>query len=658
MHTPDGFAELLLILLIAVGAAVVFMRLRLPAVLGYLAVGVAAGPTALAMVQDVETIRSLAELGVVLLLFTIGLEFSLPDLARMRGALLGLGGAEVGVAGAAAFVAAMFLDVMVPGTPAIGVAGALVIAGVVAMSSTALVTKQLTDQVELGAPHGRAALGILLFQDLAVVPLMVVVSGLAVPQETEIGWALALALGKGVIAVAVILLMGRFILHRALSHIAALYSGELLTLSALTIALGAAWWTAFLGLSPALGAFVAGIMLGESSFRHTMEAEIRPFRDVLLALFFVSIGMLLDLTILPEGWPWVLLLFAALVAFKLVLILVLGLAARMPLATAMRTAVVLAHGGEFGFVLLSLALAESLLPPAYGQVVLAALLLSMTVAPLALRFNGAIAEWLLRTRRAGESAPAVSMAAAPPGCVLLVGFGRVGQHIARLLDEAGYPWSALEVDPVRVENVRAAGAPITHGDGSRMDVLRAAGVSEARAVAFTLDDPAGVVKTVATLRAEQPALPILVRARDDTRLQELQEAGATEVIPETLEAGLMVGSHVLLLLGEPAESVTDRVQAVRLGRYELLRAVFPGAADADPKALELRAVDVPPEGHAVGASLDSLGLERVGVRVTVVTRAGRRLEDPPGDTSVCGGDVLTLSGTGPALDRAEAALVR
>lgn len=660
MHTPEGFAELLLILLIAVGAAVVFMRLRLPAVLGYLTVGVAAGPTALAVVHDVETIRSLAELGVVLLLFTIGLEFSLPDLARMRGALLGLGGAEVGLAGAAAFGVSLFLDVMVPGTPAIGFAGALVIAGVVAMSSTALVTKQLTDQVELGAPHGRAALGILLFQDLAVVPFLVVISGLASPGEASIGMALLLAVGKGIAAVAVILLVGRFILHRALSQVAALYSGELLTLSALTVALGAAWWTAFLGLSPALGAFVAGMMLGESPFRHTMEAEIRPFRDVLLALFFVSIGMLLDLSVLPAGWPWILLLFAALVAFKLVLILVLGLIARMPLATAIRTALVLAHGGEFGFALLSLGLAQDLLPPEYGQVVLAALLLSMAVAPLALRFNGPISAWLLRSAhaQAPETTDAGHLEGDARDSVLLVGFGRVGQHIARLLDEAGYRWRAVDLDPVRVENARAGGAPVAHGDGSRMDVLRAAGVGDVRAVAFTLDAPAAVVNAVETLRKERSELPILVRARDDAHLQQLQRAGATEVIPETLEAGLMVGSHVLLLLGEPAETVADRVRAVRHGRYELLRALFRGAADANPEALELRAVRLPGDAQVVGERVDGLELGVRNVRVTAIKRQGDNVEPPPPDMQLQGDDVLMLSGTGPDLDRAEAALVR
>lgn len=659
MHTPEGFAELLLILLIAVGAAALFLRLRLPAVLGYLAVGVFAGPTAMGVVQDVETIRSLAELGVVLLLFSIGLEFSLPDLARMRGALLGLGGGEVVIAGGSAFGVAMLLDVLVPGAPPIGLAGGLVIAGVVAMSSTAMVTKQLTDQVELGQPHGRAALGVLLFQDLAVVPFLVVVSGLAVPTGDGIGMALALALGKGVVAVGVILLVGRFVLHRALSHVASLYSGELFTLAALTVALGAAWWTAFLGLSPALGAFVAGMMLGESAFRHTMEAEIRPFRDVLLALFFVSIGMLLDLTVLPQGWPWVLLLFAALVVFKFVLVLGLGLIARMPAVTSVRTALTLAHGGEFGFALLSVGLAHDLLPAAYGQVVLAALLLSMAVAPLALRFNGVLAEWILRHRvEADTGANDAHVLPATDGRVLLLGFGRVGQHIARVLDDAGYAWSALDSDPVRVDNARSAGAPVAHGDGTRVDVLSAAGVGRARAVVFTLEAPQALAATIAALRDAQPELPILVRARDDSHLQELQDAGATEVVPETLEAGLMVSSHVLLLLGDPPQSVDARIEALRHGRYQLLRALFPGSADGHGEHLQLRAFTLAAGARAVGRALDELGLERLGVSVSAVTREGMRNDAPPGDTTLAAGDVITLSGTPASLDRAEASLVR
>jgi CPA2 family monovalent cation:H+ antiporter-2 len=650
MHAPEAFYDLLMLLLIAVGAAAIFLRLRLPAVLGYLAVGLAAGPSAFALVSDVATIRSLAELGVVLLLFTIGLEFSLPALARMRGALLGLGGAEVLIASIVTFLAARAME--------IPVAGSVVLGGVVAMSSTALVTKQLADQVELGEAHGRSALGVLLFQDLAVVPFLVIVSGLANPGEATIPMALGMALLKGTLALGAILLAGRYLLRPALAGVAALQSRELFTLTALGVALGAAWLTASLSLSPALGAFVAGIMLGESPYRHTIEAEIRPFRDVLLALFFVSIGMLLDLSIVPVALPWILLLFAALVVFKFVLVFALCRIARMPVEAGARTALVLAHGGEFGFALLTIALDGDLLPADYGQAILAALLLSMGVAPLALRFNRAIVQWFLPAPAGGTPGEM------PPGPgsearhdVLLVGFGRVGQQVARLLDDAGISWRAIDVDPIRVENARASGAAVTYGDGMQLDLLEAAGLRRVRALVLSNDDPEAAARTIRQVRTVLPELPILVRAPDDGHLNELLDAGATEIVPETLEASLMLASQLMFALGQPTDDVMRRIRAVRHDRYDMLRALFPGSDDADPERLEMRAVTLPAAAAAAGRPLNDLGLENEGVRLASLTRAGRRLDAPRSDEILTGGDVLTITGTPAALDRAEARLI-
>jgi len=653
MHTPETFTELLLLLLIALAAAAFFIRLRLPAALGYLAVGVLTGPSALALVKDLETIRQLAELGVVLLLFTIGLQFSLPALARMRGALLGLGGAEVAIAAAAAIGIALWLD--------IGLPGAIVLGGVVAMSSTALVTKQLTDQYELSQPHGRAALGILLFQDLAVVPFLVIVSGLAQPGEAAIGVALGMAVLKGTLAIGIILATGRFLLRPALHGVAALHSGELFTLTALAVALAAAWLTSVLGLSPALGGFVAGMMLGESAYRHTIEAEIRPFRDVLLALFFVTIGMLLDLSVLPVGWPWILLLFSGLVVFKFLLVLMLGRIAGMKGRNAVRTALVLAHGGEFGFAILSLSFDAELLPPAYGQVVLAALLLSMAVAPLALRFNEALTVRL--EPKAPPDEPPASAATRPedePPQAIIVGFGRVGQLVARMLERGGYRWVALDIDPVRVRNARDAGENVHHGDGTRLDVLRSAGLEQALALALTLNDldAEETVAAVSRVRSVAPALPILVRTGDDAHVEDLRAAGATEIVPETLEAGLMVASHMLLLLGESTDAVTQQLRAIRHDRYQLLRALFPGASDSDPEQTTLRAVHLPDDARAVGRALGALGFEQHGVDVPRVQRGERLLEPAGEELELEAGDVVVLAGRPEALDRAEAMLVR
>ena len=652
MHTPETFTELLLLLLIALAAAAFFIRLRLPAALGYLAVGVATGPSALALVEDLETIRQLAELGVVLLLFTIGLQFSLPVLARMRGALLGLGGAEVAIAAGATIGMALWLE--------IGLPGAIVLGGVVAMSSTALVTKQLSDQYELGQPHGRAALGILLFQDLAVVPFLVIVSGLAQSGDAAIGMALVMAALKGTAAIVIILAAGRYLLRPALHGVAKLHSGELFTLTALAVALAAAWLTSMLGLSPALGAFVAGMMLGESAFRHTIEAEIRPFRDVLLALFFVTIGMLLDLTVLPIGWPWILLLFSGLVVFKFVLVFALARIARMPMRNAVRTGLILAHGGEFGFAILSLSFDAQLLPPDYGQVVLAALLLSMAVAPLALRFNDALTAWLEPPRRPEASEPTSPHPDEEPPHVVIVGFGRVGQLVAQMLDRAGYRWVAFDIDPVRVQNARAAGANVHHGDGTRLDVLRSAGIERARALALTLADLEAeeTVAAVHRVRTVAPALPILVRTTDDAGAQELRDAGATEIVPETLEAALMVASHVLLLLGEPTEDVTRQLRDIRHDRYQLLRALFPGASDFDPDQPTLRAVQLPADARAAGRTLGALGLEERDVRVPRIQRGEQIIEPADDELELRPGDILVLAGRAGDLDRAEALLVR
>ena len=650
MHAPESFSQLLLLLLIAVAAAAIFLRLRLPPVLGYIVVGIASGPTALALVQDTEAIRSVAEFGVVLLLFSIGIEFSLPALARMRGALLGLGGAEVTIAATVSYFAARAMD--------ISIEGSVVMGGVVAMSSTALVTKQLSDQFELGEPHGRSALGVLLFQDLAVVVFLVVVSGLATSGDASIPSALGAALLKGGFALAVIFGVGHYLLRPALAGVAALRSRELFTLTALGVALGAAWMTGHLGLSPALGAFVAGMMLGESPFRHTIEAEIRPFRDVLLALFFVSIGMLLDLTIIPVAWPWILLLFSALVVFKLVLVLALCAIARLPVETGARTAVVLAHGGEFGFALLTIALDGEMLPPTYGQAVLASLLLSMAIAPLALRFNSEIVHLFLR--KPASDGPEEVGPAPPPldaGTVLLAGFGRVGQNVARVLDDAGIDWYAVDIDPVRVHNARAAGEPVAHGDSSDIDVLEAAGLRRVGAVALTLDDPELALKTVQQIRAIVPDLPVLVRVPNDTHLNELQAAGATEVIPETLEASLMVASHALFLLGQPTDDVLRRIRSIRHDRYNMLRALFPGTDDTDPRRLEMRAVSLPRDAWATGRRIDAIELDGIGVQAAALTRDGHRTDAPAPDTVLAPGDILVLTGTSDGLDRAEAHLL-
>jgi len=572
MHYLDSLPILIAATVILVG---LFLSLRLPSVLGYLGAGVLLGPYAFGLITDSRVIQAFAEFGVVFLLFSIGLEFSLPLLLRMKGGVLGLGGAQVLVCTAVTAAAAVGLG--------LSPANAIVLGGVVSMSSTALVTSQLARQAELHSRHGLNAVGILLFQDIMVIPFLILVAALTGPASAPSPAGVARALAEGVVAVAIIFVTGRWVLRPVFRAIARLQSAELFTLTTLLVIIAAAWTTHLLGLSLALGAFGAGIMLGETEYRHQLEAEIRPFRDVLLGLFFISVGMLFDPMQLPDVWPWVLLLLSAMVIFKLLLVAGLCRLAGWDPAVSLRTGLVLAHGGEFSFAILSLALAGQLLPPDYGQVILAALLVSLALAALLIRFNRELTVRLLPAASStSREILREGVATAARGLdehVIVAGYGRVGRNVARFLEAEGIPYLAMDVDPFRVENAVRAGQPVAYGDAASIELLKAAGLSRAIALAFCLDNVDGVRRVLQQVRRLRPDLPVLVRTTDDALLEELQQAGATEVIPETMEASLMIASHLLFLLQVPVPKVLEHMHRARSGRYALLRRLLPGGSD-------------------------------------------------------------------------------
>jgi CPA2 family monovalent cation:H+ antiporter-2 len=387
-------------------------------------------------------------------------------------------------------------------------------------------------------------------------------------------------MGHGVLALLLIFIIGRWIMRPLFKGIARFHSDELFTLTTLFVILGSAWVTHYMGLSLALGAFVAGMLLGETEFRHQLEAEIRPFRDVLLGLFFITVGMLFDVTLLPEIWAWVLLLLFGLIIFKLFLIAGLCRLAGWDAVVSMRTGLVLAHGGEFGFAILTLALSGGLLPEDYGQVILAALLISMAIAPLLIRFNSQLVVWVL-PRAASVTLDAIKENIAETahglqGHVILCGYGRVGQRVARFLEAEGIKYIAMDIDPFLVENAVKANEPVSYGNASNVDLIKAAGLSSAAVVVFCLDDVHSVLKALPELRRVNNTIPVLVRTEDDALLDQLTEAGATEVVPATMEASLMLSSHVLFMLGVPAERVMREMRKIRQNRYALLRKLFPG----------------------------------------------------------------------------------
>ncbi|ATX83059.1 Kef-type potassium/proton antiporter, CPA2 family [Mariprofundus ferrinatatus] len=533
--------EALIILLAAVSVVTLFLRIGLPPIIGYLVAGLMVGPFGIGLISDVEHIKTFAEFGVVFLLFTIGLEFSISLLIRMKGTVLGLGGAQVFVTTAAATAIAY--------TSGIAFVNALVLGGVVAMSSTALVTKQLVDQVELHTRHGRNSLGILLFQDMMVVPFLILVASMSRDAIEPSLAALLIIFAEGVLVLGLIFVLGRWVLQPLFHMVAHFRSAELFTLTVLLVVICSSWLTHAIGLTFALGAFLAGVMLSETEFRHQVESEIRPFRDVLLGLFFITVGMMLNTGFLPEVWPAVLLLLVGLVICKLLLIGVLCRLSGWNSAVSMRTGLILAHGGEFGFAILLLAMDGGLLDSRVGQTMLAAMILSMALAPLVIRYNGLISTHLMPAAAARSrqeiKEKIMDVSREMRHHVIVCGFGRVGQHSASMLDETKVAYMAIDLDSGKVQEGMAQKRPVSYGDAGSLELLHACGLKQASALLITIIDFNTAMKIISRVRPLYPDLPIIVRTRKEMHLYQLYQAGASEVVADTFGSDQMLTREML-----------------------------------------------------------------------------------------------------------------
>ena len=655
------FAEILLLLGVAVAVVLGFHRLRIPSSLAYLLVGLLLGPHTIGPVIDAQPIQAIAELGIVFLLFAIGLNYSLPAIHALRHLVLGLGTAQVALTTAAVGLIAWAWG--------IGPATAFVIGAVFAQSSTTVIGKQLAEQGEEHSRHGRLGLAMSVFQDVTAVPFIVVIPVLAATGAAQTGAAqlagtLALALAKAALAFALVFFVGRRLLRPLFRDVARRRSAELFTLTVLLVSLGAGAITHKLGLSMAFGAFLAGMVLGETEFRHQVEATIRPFRDVLVGLFFVGIGMLIDPPALWEVWPLALAGAAVLLVVKAILVAAIVRRAGLDPITAWRTGLLLAVGGEFGLALLALGLQADLLDARTAQAVLGSVLVSIVVGPVLIRFNHAIALRLAPRPRDVEPAPDNGPAPAADALtdhVLLAGFGRIGQSLARFLEAEHIRYAAVDLDADRVREARLAGEQVHYGDSAQADVLESLGIGRARMVVITHDDTAAALRTLQQIRGHHPSLPVMVRTRDLSAVDELRAHGATEVIPETLEAGLMIASQALVQLGVPLSRVLERVQAEREEHYRHLRELFAGdgthaSMAAVTRGDRLHAVRIPEGCIHAGQPLASWPLD--GVTVTAVVRAGLRQLQPPPELPVEAGDTLVLFGPAEALDRIETALLR
>ena len=652
-------AQVLILLAACVFLVSVVRRLALPTSVAYLLVGLALGPHALGVVSDSGTTRLLAELGVAFLLFTLGLEFSLPRMLAMRREVLGLGALQV-LATAAVFALLGHL-LGIDWLPAI------VLGGAIAMSSTALLLAQLTERAELNRTHGRLAFAMLLFQDLAFVPFLALGAMLAAGRQYFPLSESVLALIGGVLAVAAVLAAGRWLLRPLFHEIAHSRLRELFTLAVLLVVLSSAWVSHLAGLSFALGAFLAGMMLAETEYRHAIETAIRPFRDLLLGLFFISVGMLLDLHLLgrPSVLATALVMLLSLVVLKAAIAALVTRPFTNSRFKALRTGIVIAIGGEFGIALCTILLQAGLVPASRGQPLLVAIVLSMVLSPLILNNNKRVARFLLRERApamtASEREESATEEIAQREHVILCGFGRVGQNVARVLESQGFEYIALDLDPARIRAARQAGDPVIYGDSADEELLARAGIATASAVVISFSDPATSIGILHSVRRLRPQLPVLVRTQDDARLKELQAAGATDVVPETFEASLMLVSHVLMLLHVPVSRVVRTLGEIRNSRYAVLRNIVrqpdtPHVDAGEPRE-EIKSVVVPPGAWAVGRSLGEIRGRGVEAVFTGVRRQGILGRQPAADTVLREGDIVVIYGQPEELERAEAVLL-
>lgn len=568
------FANLLIILASSLVVIALFRRLKLPPVLGYLCVGLFIGPTALNWVNNSPDLPDLAELGVVFLLFSLGLEFSLPKMLKLRRVVFGLGSLQV-------ICTAVVLGGLLLAF-GMSASSAFLLGAGLALSSTAIVSKELTSLGEIFSPHGQNAIGVLLFQDVVAVLLLTLVPVFAGSSDQAWYWALPITLGKTVILFVGLLITSRFVLPRLFHEVAASRSAELFVLLALVIVLVTAWLTHLLGLSPALGAFLAGMLLGESHYRHQIEADIRPFRDILLGLFFVSIGMLIDLQLFLHHGFLIVALTLALMLIKGAVVATLVKLRGSDGETAWRSGLALAQGGEFCFALMAQMQLNALIPSQYAPYLLAATFCSMLLTPLLLRAAPRIAASLHHTsNEEAELEKITEQSAELQGHVVICGFGRVGQSIGRFLQRENQDFIALDYDPDQIQKANKTESTVHYGDARRGDLLRAVGLDRARLLVIAVDNTEIAMSVLKEARLITIAVPILVRTRDDSRLTELKAAGATEVVPELLESSLMLASHALILLGLPERTVRHRVDEVRHNRYHLLEGCFESSEPLD-----------------------------------------------------------------------------
>jgi monovalent cation:H+ antiporter-2, CPA2 family len=648
---------LILILLISsVLAVALFRAFRLPAMLAYFLVGVLLGPHTTGLLPDSEANREFAEFGIVFLMFSIGLEFSLPQLYAMRKKVLGLGGTQVFVTLAAAMGIAKLAGLSWP--------AAFVIGSALVMSSTAIVSKLLAERLDLNSRHGRLSIGVLLFQDIAVVPILVLIPALAVT-GADLTDVLGLAMLKAVAMLLFLFTIGKWLINPWFNLVAGQRSRELFVMNVLMITLLLAFATRLAGLSYALGAFIAGMLISETKFKYQVESDISPFRDIFLGLFFISVGMLLNLQQIANNIGVILLVLVLFILFKATIVTLVVRFVKYETGVAIRTGLILAQAGEFSFVILALGVEQKLVTGQALQIILAVSLLSMVIAPFLIQYNGRIARKLVQSysRNSGQVVQDIDdVGKHLHDHVIICGYGRSGQYLARFLREESIPYMALDIDPSRVLEASAAGESVMFGDAARRQVLEAAGGERAKALVISYSDNRAAMKILHIVQENYPQLPVIVRTVDDTNMEALREAGATEVVPEILEGSLMLASHALMLIGVPLHRVVKRIRIFREERYKLFKGYFHGISDAENEDIarqqvRLHSVIISPGTFAIGRRLVDMQLENFEVEVKSIRRPNSKGLELTEESILADGDVIVLLGQPTGLTNAQNALL-
>lgn len=643
--------ELLAILSSAVLIVWLFRRLQLPAILAYLVAGVLVGEHGLALAHEHVDYDHFAELGIVFLLFTLGLEFSLPKLLAMRHLVVTVGSLQVVISLVLFMIVAMFFGQ--------SFAAAITIGGILALSSTAIVIRQLSESGGMKKKSGQLSVAVLLFQDVAVVPLLIVIPLLAQGGDSSFIMALLFALVKGVFVVSLLLLAGKWLLPRLFNLVAQVRTDELFVLTTLLVTLVASALTQWFGLSMALGAFLAGMMLGESQYKHQLEADIRPYRDILLGLFFVTVGMKLNIGVVFSS-P--LIIVSLLICFMLVKVLVVVLLAKRAGESskdAWAAGIMLAQMGEFGFVLIALASQVEVLSATTASILLGTGVLSMAITPYMISNARTWALWLSKEKQLDTQAlEELPQNTSLHDHVIICGFGRIGQTVSRFLKQESIDFVAIDIDPLRTTKAREAGENVLFGSSRQAELLHAAKLSKAKLVVIAFGEDKQSLDVIQKVRSLAPNVPILVRTRNDDQLDELHAAGANEVVPESLEGSLMLVSQVLSLSGVPFSRIVRRVQKERKNHYNHLHGFFQGEhTDMSPDAIDriefAHAIILADDSYAVGKTISALKLDERRVFVIALRRNNIESEEPDVDTVLLPQDTLIVRGKPRRVERAE-----